>query len=157
MRHHPRWPHPRHPFWHWFRHHLKHHSNRHRKHVHVVLFVNGTGFLLHPNEENCIMTTAIVGQTITYAIGYLDTAGNPMTSPPTPDSAPAWTQTDPATDTLTAAADGNSATALTLAAGTDSISVSLSVGGVSFTASDAVTVTAAAQKLGSIVLNATVA
>ena len=157
MRHHPRWPHPHHPFWSRFRHHQKYHPKHHRKHVHVVLFVNGTGFLLHPNEDNHIMTTATVGQTITYAIGYLDTAGNPISPAPTPDSAPSWTQTTPATDTLTASADGNSATALTLAAGTDSVTVTLSVGGVSFTASDAVTVTAAAQKLGSIVLNATVA
>ena len=80
-----------------------------------------------------------VGQTLPMTIQYLDAAGNVLTGI-TPDAAPAWSDTTPASDTLTAAADGNSATALGLAAGSDTISVALSVKGTPFSAELALTV-----------------
>ena len=102
------------------------------------------------------MTTVSVGHTISMSIGYLDTNGNPMLVTPAPDNAPAWTDTTSATETLTVAPGGLTASALAIAPGSDTVSVALAVGGQQFTASLAITVEAAPQVLGSIVLNATV-
>lgn len=95
-------------------------------------------------------TTDTVGQTLPLSIQFLDQHGQPMATAPTPDAAPAWTNSTPATETLTVAADGLSATALAVAAGIDTISVSLAVGGQSFSASLAVTVAPEPQVLTSI-------
>jgi len=102
------------------------------------------------------MTTVTVGHTIALAIAYLDQNGNPMLTTPTPDAAPQWSNTTPATETLVAAADGNSAVATAVAAGNDVINLALAVGGKQFTATLAVTVAAVPQVLTSIAIVPTV-
>lgn len=87
--------------------------------------------------------TLKVGQTIPFSIAYLDQNGNPMSPPPNPDAPPAWAQLNSASESLTAAPDGNTASATGLAAGSDTIQLSLSVGGNQFTATLDVTVEAA--------------
>jgi hypothetical protein len=86
------------------------------------------------------MLTVTLGAKIALSVRYLDQTGNPMRLQPVPDATPpvAWTNTAPATETLTVA--GSTATAATIAAGADAISVALSVNGVPYTASLAVTV-----------------
>jgi len=88
---------------------------------------------------------------------FLDQSGNPMLVTPTPDAPPTWTDTTPATGTLTPAANGLTATELAIAAGTDTVSVALAVGGVSFSASVEIDVAAAPQILTSIAIATTVA
>lgn len=95
-------------------------------------------------------TTDIVGQTLPLSIAYFDQNGQPMQAAQTPDAVPAWTDTTPATETLTIAPDGLTATALAIAAGSDEISVSLSVGGKPFSATLAVSVNPQPQVLTSI-------
>jgi hypothetical protein len=97
-----------------------------------------------------------VGHTVSMTIVFLDQNGNPMLTPVTPDATPTWTDTTPATGTLTPSADGLSATELAVAAGTDTVTVSLAVSGVSFTASQGIVVAAAPQVLTSIAIAATV-
>lgn len=101
--------------------------------------------------------TLEVGQTLNMALVFLDQAGNPMTTTPTPDSPPAWVDSTPATETLTVDGTGLAATGTPLAPGTDTVSVTVVVGGVSFSASLDVTVTAAPQVLTSIAIVPTVA
>jgi hypothetical protein len=100
--------------------------------------------------------TVNVGHTVSMSIEYLDANGNPMLVTPVPDSAPTWTDTTPATGTLTVAAGGLTATELAVEAGSDLVNLSLTVGGVSFAASLGITVTAAPQVLTSIAIEATV-
>lgn len=95
-------------------------------------------------------TTITVGQTLPMIIRYLDQQGQPMATTQTPDLAPAWTQASPTTDALVVAPDGFSATARGLAVGTDTVSLTLSVGGTSFSATLDVQVDAAPQVLTSI-------
>ncbi len=107
------------------------------------------------------MTPVTAGHKVTYAIAYLDKVGNPMLTPPTLDGPPSWSeaQSAPGIDTLTVAPDGNSAVVQTNpgdAASTDIVSVSVAVGGVTFNASDVVTISVAPQELGSIALVGTV-
>lgn len=94
-----------------------------------------------------------VGQTTSFSIEYLDQNGSPMLVVPVPDAAPAWSQTNPAAETLTAAADGNTASVLGMAAGSDTVKVDLAVHGVSFSATIDMTVIAVAgQTLTSIAI-----
>jgi hypothetical protein len=128
-----------------------------RRHiVRPVLFVNGIGFVMKPGQEIQIMVTATVGHKIECTIQYLDQNGNPMLTAPTPDAPPVWSNTTPAVETLSPAADGSTCEADTLTAGADMISLSLLVGGKAFTATLAVTVGAAPQALTSIAIAATV-
>lgn len=83
------------------------------------------------------------------AIAWLDQHGNPMAVTPTPDSTPTWTNSNPAAETVAAAADGLTAAATAVAAGTDTITPVAIVGGTSYSANIAVTVTEV-QKLTSI-------
>ncbi len=102
--------------------------------------------------------TLDVGKTENLSIAYLDASGNPMVPVPTPDAPPSWSQSTPASETLTAAADGNTATAVGLAAGTDTIDVDLMVGGIAFKATIDATINAVAppaQVLTSIAIVAT--
>ncbi len=89
-------------------------------------------------------STQNVGQTTSFSIAYMDQNGQPMVPTPAPDAPPAWSQSTPATETLTAAADGNTASALGLAAGSDTVQVTVLVGGVSFSATIDMTVNAVA-------------
>lgn len=94
--------------------------------------------------------TVSVGHTVDFALVFLDQNGNPMLVTPTPDTPPTWTDTTPATGTLTPAASGLTAQESALAVGTDTVSVTLTVGGVSFSASIDLTVQAAPQVLTSV-------
>lgn len=102
------------------------------------------------------MTTVTLGHNIGLSLTVLDQNGNPLLTPPTFDAPPVWTNTTPATETLKVAADGATAEADTVAAGTDVISVDAKIGGVDFTATLAVEVDAAPQVPTSLVINATV-
>lgn len=129
------------------------HHRRHRRRRRIVLFINGVGVTLTPNQETRIMVDVTVGHSIALSIQYLDQKGNPMLTPaPKTDSPPAWTNSTPATETLTVAADGNTATATTVAVGTDIVSLALAIGGVSFSASLSVNVTDVPQILTSIAI-----
>lgn len=104
---------------------------------------------------------ANVGQTVTNTIVYLDQNGQPMATAPTPDSPPLWTDSgstaSPPLDTLTVSPDGSTATVVALAAGTDNLAVSVTVGGKSFSASVEIDISPAPQVLTSIGINSTVA
>ena len=97
-----------------------------------------------------------VGHIVNCSLVFLDQDGNPMVTTPTPDAPPTWSDTTPATGTLTAASNGLTASEAIIAAGSDTISVKLSVGGVAFSASVPVTASAAPQVLTSVAINTTV-
>jgi hypothetical protein len=107
----------------------------------------------HSRSHHMPAINVSVGHTVNFAILYLDQDGNPMLTPPTPDAAPTWSDTTPATGTLTPS--GSTASELIIAAGSDTVSVTVAVGGVTFSASQQL-VAAAAQKLTSIQIQATV-
>lgn len=92
--------------------------------------------------------TLNVGQSVPLTLTYLDQNGQPMTV--TPDSPPSWSNGNTTVDTLVVAADGESATDTAVTAGTDSIAVSVVVGGASFSASLALTVAPPPQVLTSV-------
>ena len=85
-----------------------------------------------------------VGQTTPLSIRYLDENGQPMPTDPTPDFPPVWSQTNTAVDLLTPAADGLTASAKGVVAGSDTIKMDVSVGGKSFSATLDMTVNAVA-------------
>lgn len=146
----------------------KHH---HHRHPHLFFFVvlrveirEADRFyfeerILTPNGVTTMNpVTFNVGHTDTMSIAYFDALGNPMLTPPMPDAPPTWTDTTPATATLTAVGPSNlTATEVGIAAGSDTVTLSLSVGGVAFTATQVVNVTAAAQVLTSIGIVNTIA
>lgn len=101
--------------------------------------------------------TLSLGHILTDTITFNDQNGNSMLVTPTPDSAPVWTSSTAATETLVASADGLSAVGTPLAVGTDVVGLTLAVGGVTYTASQNVTVTAAPQVLTSVSINPAVA
>ena len=101
-------------------------------------------------------TSVTVGHVIDFSILYVDTAGNPMLTPVTPDSPPVWTNVPSAADTFAASADGTTAVLTAVAAGSDTVGLTVIVGGVTYTASDLVTVNAAPQVLGGVQIVATV-
>ena len=98
------------------------------------------------------MVDVTVGHQIACSISYLDQNGNPMLTTPTPDSPPVWANTTPATETIVPSADGLTCQATTVAVGTDVISVTDIVAGVSFSATLAVNVTAVPQVLTNIAI-----
>lgn len=128
---------------------IKVHTGHHRHRRYVTY--------LTPNRRTHLSNVIVtVGHTVSFTLVFLDQNGNPMLTTPTPDAPPAWTDTTPATGTLTAAPDGLSASEVTTAVGGDTVSVSLAVGGTSFSASIGVTVQAAPQVLTSVDILATV-
>jgi DMSO reductase anchor subunit len=102
------------------------------------------------------MTTLTIGHTLNLAIQELDQHGNPMLVPVVYDAAPVWTNSSPATETLSVSSDGKTATGTPIAPGTDTVSLSVSIGGQVFTATLAVEVNAAPQVVSSIVIVPTV-
>ena len=140
---------------HRFHHHRRH--RRHHHHIRVALILGNVAVELIPNGVIHMAFTLDVGKMENLAIAYFDQNGQPMVTTPTPDAAPPWSQTTPATEDLVAAADGLTAVAQGIAAGTDTIKVDLMVGGVSFSATVDVTVNpvVAAQTLTSIGIVAT--
>jgi hypothetical protein len=99
-----------------------------------------------------------VGHSVTCQIVYLDQNGNPMLVTPTPDAPPSWSDApNPAgCATLAVAADSLSAVDTAVAAGSDVVSLSLAVSGVTFSATLPVTIAAAPQVLTSIDIAASV-
>jgi len=101
------------------------------------------------------------GHSVNMTVEYLDQNGNPMLTTPTPDSPPAWTNAPsaPGIDTLTASPDGSSAVLATNAAdanSSDTVSLSVVVGGQTFTATLGVSISAAPQVLTSVAINGVV-
>lgn len=101
--------------------------------------------------------TVSIGHTVSCSLVFLDQNGNPMHTTPVPDAPPVWSDTTPATGTLTPAPDGLTASEVALAAGSDTISVALTVNGVAFSATVGVTVSPAPQVLTSVEIATTVA
>ena len=135
------------PWRHWFR-------RRHHHHLRPVLvFGNGRFALeLEPQERLEMAEALFVGQTDTLSIQFLDTSGQPMATPPTPDSPPTWTDTTAATETVAPAADGMSCGQTAVAPGTDTVNLTVTVAGVAYTAQLDVTVSAQPQVLGSVAI-----
>ena len=102
------------------------------------------------------MTDVTLGHKINLSIAYLDQNGNPMLTAPTPDAPPSWSNTTPATETLAVDPTGNTATATTVAVGTDVIDLSVTVGGQTFTATLGVNVSPVPQVLTSVAIVADV-
>lgn len=130
--------------------HRKHWWQRH----HRRLIEEAT---LIPNGELKMSTVTVsVGHTVACSLVFLDQSGNPMLVTPVPDAPPTWSDTTPATGTLTPAPDGLTANEVALVAGNDTINMSLAVGGVSFAASVGVVVSSAPQVLTSVQITTTV-
>lgn len=112
---------------------------------------------LTPNMRIRMSSISVtVGHKVDFKLAFLDQHGNPMLSPVTPDSPPVWIDTNSAVGTLTAAADGLTAEETAVSAGTDTVTVSLMVGGAKFEASVDVVVQPEAQVLTSVQILATV-
>lgn len=130
--------------------------DHHKQFSHVVFSVDGVEVTLIPGMRLEMAVTVSVGHKINLSIAYLDTNGNPMLVPPTPDTPPTWANTTSATDTLTVGGGGLTAVATPIAPGSDVINMDVFVAGVDFKASLAVQVDAAPQVLGSVQIVATV-
>lgn len=100
--------------------------------------------------------TLAVGHKLEMALIFLDQNGNPMLKTPSPDSVPIWGNTTSSTEMLAPAASGLTCEGTPLATGTDTVSTTIMVGGVTFTASLDVTVTASPQVLTSVAIDPTV-
>ena len=100
--------------------------------------------------------TVAIGHVVALSIIYLDQSGNPMLVTPTPDSDPVWTDSPDPAGCVTFASVGQTATDTAVAAGTDTVGVTVTVGGVAFTASLGVIVSPAAQVLTSIQIGSSV-
>jgi len=100
------------------------------------------------------MSSINVGHTDTFTIQQNDANGNPMQPDAIVpwDSPPQWSNSPSAAgvDTFVVSADGTSAVLTATAPGSDSVSVTATAGGKSFSASVMVTITAAPQVLTSI-------
>ncbi len=101
-------------------------------------------------------TILTMGHKLGLQLQVLDQNGNPMLSAVAFDAVPAWSNTTPTTETLVAAADGQSAVGTPVAPGTDTVSVSFTIAGVPFSATLAVEVDAAPQVPASAVIVPTV-
>ncbi len=88
--------------------------------------------------------TIDVGKTENLGIIYKDENGLVMSPTPTPDLPPAWAQSAATVDTLTAAADGSTATSIGLTPGVDTIQMTVVVGGTVFVAVSNATINAVA-------------
>jgi len=110
----------------------------------VALTVRGVTVLLTSNLELRMATTLTLGvNTATLTLGFYDQNGAPMSPTPTPDSAPAWTNSTPATETIAVSTDGLTCTVTPVAAGDDTVSVTVVVAGKSYSATLGVSVVAA--------------
>jgi hypothetical protein len=141
-----------------FHHHRSH--RRHHHHIRVALVIGNVAVELFPNWIGVIHMafTLDAGKTENLAIEYLDANGSPMLVTPTPDSPPAWGQTNPAADTLTPSADGNKAAVTgSDAGGSDTIQLTVIVAGVTYQATVDGTMNPAvpAQVLTSVRISAT--
>src|ERR1700675_785341 len=90
-----------------------HYRDRHHRHR----FVRRQSIILHPGRNHMAAVTVNVGHTVNCSLLFLDQAGNPMLITPVPDAAPSWSDSTPATGTLTVAPGGLTASELAVAAG----------------------------------------
>lgn len=143
------------------RHRMRSHHH-HRKRLAIFISTDGldkVGAILIPEERIVLMDQVTVGHTDTIAIVQVDQNGNPMKTPVAFDAPPAWTNVpgSPPIDGLVVAADGSTAVATALAAGQDTITVTATVGGVTYTATLQLSISEAPQVLSGIKLVGTVA
>lgn len=123
----------------------------HRKRFTPVLSFGRFAVHLLPNEVIHMDFSHNVGDApLPLSIKFLDQHGNTMTTTPAPDAPPTWSNDTPISEMLTVAPDGLSATDSPLAAGTDTVTLTLHVGGVAFTAVAHGTVNPEPQVLSSI-------
>lgn len=114
-------------------------------------------YKLNPHGEVKIMTDVVVGHQIVNTIVYLDQNGQPMLTTPKPDAPPTWSNlAAPTIDTMSVSADGSTDTVTAVGAGVDSLTVSVVVSGVTYTAVEQISVSAAPQVLTSVAINAVV-
>jgi hypothetical protein len=136
-------------------HRRRHHwwQRHHGRHDFVVVQER----TLTPNGADTMNpVTVAIGHVVNLAIIYLDQQGNPMLVTPTPDSPPVWTDSPVPAGCCTFVSTGSTAVDTAVAAGADTVGVTVIVGGVTFTASLGVVVSAAAQVLTSIEIGSTV-
>ena len=103
--------------------------------------------------------TLTVGHTDTMGIEFLDANGNPMVAMPVPDSPPVWSNAPSPAGDVTFSPIGPSnltATEVGVAAGTDTVTVTVAVNGVSYTATQVVNIQAPPQVLTSIEITNTI-
>lgn len=103
--------------------------------------------------------TVNVGHTVTCTYIFLDQNGQPMLTPVTPDSPATWTDTPSAAgvDTNSVSADGTTDVVTAAAAGSDTVGLSVTVGGKTFTDSLLITITPAPQVVSGVQIQAAVA
>ena len=101
-------------------------------------------------------TTVSVGHKVNMAIAFFDQHGNPMLTTPAPDSPPTWSDTNPAAGTLVTDPTGLTAVDTAIAEGSDTVNLTVVVGGQSFSASLDITVTPEPQVLSSVQITSTV-
>jgi hypothetical protein len=108
--------------------------------------------VLYPGVNMATSDAVSVGHQVAFSIEYVDSNGNPMLTPVTPDSAPTWSNlpNPSGIDTFTVAAGGLTALLQATAAGSDTVALNVVVAGVTYTASDLVTISAAPQVLGGV-------
>jgi hypothetical protein len=136
--------------WRWRPRYDRHEHHEHD--LHLALRVNKRIYVLNPERRTIIMEQLTVGHTDTMSILYVDTAGNPMLTPVTPDSPPTWVDTPatPPVDTFTVSADGTTAVLAATAAGTDTVNLTVVVGGKTYTVSAQFAISAPPQVLGGV-------
>jgi hypothetical protein len=115
---------------------------RHHHHIRVVITIGGVAVELIPNGVIHMAAEQKVGQTTAFSIKFLDANGVEMPAVPLTDAPPAWSQTNAAAELLTAAADGETASAKGVAGGSDVVKLDLKVNGQDFTATIDMTVDA---------------
>jgi hypothetical protein len=125
-------------------------------HTPTVLLVQNVLVSLNLEGTIPMTTTVSVGHKVNFALEFLDQNGNPMLTAPTPNSPPVWTDTTPATETVVAAVDGLTAIGAAIAPGSDTVSVTVVVGGTSFAATTAVVVSPEVQMLTSVAITTAV-
>lgn len=115
-------------------HFLRHRRNR------PVIVVDGVSVHLIPHMRIVMDISKKVGDTVAFGIKFVAADGTEVTGIK-PDSAPAWSDSNSAVETITESADGLTAGGPVIAAGTDTVKVDLMVGGVPFSALSVVTAT----------------
>jgi hypothetical protein len=111
---------------------------------------------LEPGKVIHVTDTALtIGHAADLVIDYFDQNGNPMLTTPTTDSAN-WSNSAPSICTLTPSVDGFSAVEMAVAAGSDLVTLAVTVGGVVFTATAGFLISPEPQVLSSIGIGITV-
>ncbi len=127
-------------------HHKRHHRRLHH-YLRVALVINGTFAVeLIPNGVIHMAYVLDAGKTENFAIEVLDQDGKPIVAPVF-DAPPAWGDSNQTAQTLSAAPDGLTASALGLdAGGAVTVELQCAIGGVAFVATIDGTVNPGAPK-----------